>query len=240
MELRPFLVLGTLFALLAGNAYLIYTEVIATKSEQVVNELRNTDPLIDLTYSKGNRAENFEKFGMDSKMNLEAMQFISDLEEEYRRKISRMLINAGDPTALARSLCGNTNDVRPRYAALEFLVAPDGEELRPLDLQSVSDLEPQEWASVSPWSRVFQLVELGSSRQEDATVMGVAAILTRQEQKVIQHERPWGHPYGGGSAWSWRKVKNDYPSIDRLVLEYLALMHITVEIAQSDDGICGA
>lgn len=241
MELRPLLVLGILFALFVGNAYLIATEVIVTKPEEVVDERRNTDPLLNLTYSKSDREENFQKFGMDSKMTREAMRRIQILEEDHRRTLRRLLVeDVGDAIALAEALCGNTNDVRPRYAALEFLVAPEGEELRPLDLTSVSSLYRQDWTATSPWQRVFQEVELGSSRQDDATVMGIAAILTRQERKVLNHERPWGHPFGGGRAWSWRRVKEQHPNTERLVLEYLALMHITVEIAQSDDGICGS
>ena len=139
--------------------------------------------------------------------------------------------------ALADALCGSTDQVRPRYGALAFLVEGKGTRRGPVDMRQASILERQDWSLASPIQAVFEKAELSDGRQKDATVMALSAIFEGQEEKVIQRERPWGRP--ATNQWSYEKVKSEFLGVESRVIAYLALMHVTVEIAQSSDGICG-
>ncbi|MFT4978759.1 MAG: hypothetical protein ACI8S6_004669 [Myxococcota bacterium] len=238
MELRPLLVLGALLALLAGNAYLITTEEITRSEEQSADQLKRRDALRDLVYAKSSREANFKAFGMDAAMTKRAMDLIADYEGEYGTKLGVLLREAGEPMELGDALCGSTDQVRPRYGALEFLAEANGERRRPIDLRQASGLERQEWALASPISRVFEIAELSDERQPDATIMAMAAIIEGKEEILIERKRPWGRPIVPG-GWSWSKVKAEHPGVDQQVARYLAMMHLTVEIAQSSGGICG-
>lgn len=238
MELRPLLVMGALAALVVANAYLVYSEEGLNRQEQQVDQIKNRDPLIDLVYAESNRRDNFAAFGMDDDMVMDALRQITDLQVSYEAKLEILLRDAAEPIEIAEALCGNTGDIRPRYGALEFLVEVDGDERRPIMLQQTSTLEKQDWSTVSPWRKVFEVAELGADRQDDATIMALGAIFLGEESTLIERDYPWGRSIAGG--WSWKQVRRQNPRVSALVVKYLALMHLTVEIAQSDNGICGA
>jgi hypothetical protein len=66
--------------------------------------------------------------------------------------------------------------------------------------------------------------------------MAMAAIMTRNEEAVLKGNSPWGTTTL--SRWSWDKVKDENPGIEERLIEYFALMHLTVELARGDGGIC--
>lgn len=237
MELRPLLVLGALLALVLGNAFLISRETITKSEEQTTDPLKRIDALRDIVYAKSDRAKNFELFGLDEAGVKAAVKQASNIEDDYGSKIKQLLADAGEPIALADALCGSTDQVRPRYGALAFLVEGKGTRRGPVDMRQASILERQDWSLASPIQAVFEKAELSDGRQKDATVMALSAIFEGQEEKVIQRERPWGRP--ATNQWSYEKVKSEFLGVESRVIAYLALMHVTVEIAQSSDGICG-
>ena len=91
---------------------------------------------------------------------------------------------------------------------------------------------------VSPIGDVYGKAELSDERREDATKMAIAAILEQREQDVLESYAPWGRGLLPG-AWSWTKVNETYPGLSERVVEYFALMHLFVEYATSDEGLCG-
>lgn len=237
MELRPLLVLGAVLALVLGNVYLISQETITKSKEQTTDQLKRIDVLRDIVYSESSRAENFALFGLDDAGVKTALKRAALTEEDYGSKLRQLLADAGEPLALADALCGSTDQVRPRYGALGFLVEGKGERRGPIDLRQASTLERQDWSVASPIQSVFETAELSDGRQKDATVMALAAIFEGKEDLLIQRERPWGRPTT--NKWSYSTVKSDHPGVEDRVIWYLAIMHVTVEIAQSSDGICG-
>ena len=68
--------------------------------------------------------------------------------------------------------------------------------------------------------------------------MAIAAIMTGKESDLLAGHNPWGSGLLPGS-WSWEKVVELHPGIEERVIEYFALMHLFVEQATSDGGICG-
>jgi hypothetical protein len=89
-----------------------------------------------------------------------------------------------------------------------------------------------------PICDVYAKVELSDKRQEDATLMALAAILEGREEDILEGYSPWGRGILPG-AWSWEKVVKNHPGIDERVVEYIAVMHLFVEKANVDGGICG-
>ncbi len=137
---------------------------------------------------------------------------------------------------MADALCGSTRQRRPRYGALEFLVEQEGEKRQTISLLEISSLRRQEWTKTAPIQRVYETADLAKPAEPNSTVMAMAAIFTRNEETLIEGNSPWGATTL--SRWSWDKVKEDHPGIEERLVEYFALMHLTVEQARGDGGIC--
>jgi len=237
MELRPLIVLGALLALTVGNLYLLVTEEISPQEQAQEEKLENRDPLRNNTYTKGAREKNLTDFGMDKAMRAATLKRITLLEQQ-QALLTALIKDAPSQQSLSDALCGNTDQVRPRYGALEFLVTLQGERRRTIRLDQVGLLERQDWALSARIPAVYKAAELGSSRKADATVMALAAILEGEQQKLLDGIAPWGGGLVSG-RWSWDAVTERYAGVDQEIVKYAALMHLTVEIAQGSSGICG-
>jgi hypothetical protein len=237
MTLRPILAIAFLASVALVDAYLLWTEQIAPSESQARHTALREDPLLGLKYSAGNREVNMVSFGLEAAAAARAVDRIRDLEDRYKDKLAIMLKDAPMPTELADALCGQTREVRPHYGALRFLVEDVAGERQTIRLQRVTVLEEQEWAKVSPILAVYDEVELAEERQKDATVMAIAAILLGKEEEVLNNYAPWGRGLAG--TWSWKKVTKENPGIEEKVVEYFAVLHLVVEMAMAEGGICG-
>ena len=136
------------------------------------------------------------------------------------------------------AMCGQTSQIRPRYSAMRFLVLEEQGRRDALRVSRATGIEQQDWSQISPMSDVYTTAELSDGREEDATLMAIAAIMSGKESDLLAGHTPWGSGLLPGS-WSWEKVVELYPGIEERVIEYFALMHLFVEQATSDGGICG-
>jgi hypothetical protein len=241
MSARTWVVGGSLVAVLAVNGYLLFQEEKNYFSKlQTTAEGRvlagETDPLLGLRFSSSQRETNFLAFGLDEAQTAEAMKRLRDYEDRYTDRIKFLFENAGDRESLEQALCGQAG-VRPRYGALRFLVEEqkDGSR-RPINLQRATKLEWQEWSKAAPIGAVYAEVELADERKEDATRMGIAAILAGREQDVLEKNSPWGP--GLTQRWSFSAVTEEVPGIEDKLLKYFAAMHLVVELATDEAGIC--
>ncbi len=239
--LRPVLAVAMFAIMAALNGYIIATEDVSAVGEDEEVE-RRIDRLTDqLDYVSTKRAENFAAYGMDEGMTAAALDAIRRLEDKHAEHLRLLMIDIpADAEVLAESLCrntGSTNDqLPPRYAALQFFVEERGGDLRPIRLKRTTELT--RWtAARSIIQSVYETVETGTSPKDDATVMGLAAILLRRESDLFAGYRPWGSGLGGG--WSWSKLQGEAPGIAERVSDYVALMHLAVELANDDEIICG-
>lgn len=233
MALRTWMVLGALAAVLAASSYLMVKEDI-TKSEQDRREEQKiTDPHRDMKYTTANRRDNFMAFGMDERMADLTIKRLEQLDEE---RLFGLIRSADESSELADALCGSTRQLRPRYGALEFFVEEDNSKRATISLRVVSQLKRQEWAKTAPIQGVYETADLAKPNEPDSTLMAMAAIFTRKEDMLIDKQRPWGSSRRG--RWSWEKVKTDNPGIAESMIEYFALMHLAVELARADGGIC--
>lgn len=246
MRFRPVIVVAAVVLAIGLNAYLGYSELtpdeegrtgIAPDELTVRHKVRKEDPLFDLQYLSARRLPNFqESFGLPAPLAKRAVDRAVMISDEYSRKLGLMLRDTEDPTRLLDAICA-TAESRPRYAMLRYLVVQEGPERLPIDLKRVSSLELQEWGVLAPIDTVYETVEFSDDRHDDATLMGIAAILAGQEDKVTKSQAPWGSG-GLGRSWDWDRVVKEHPGIDTKLVEYVALMHVATEMAQSADGLC--
>jgi hypothetical protein len=181
------------------------------------------------------RAANLRAFGMDDRMTARTIARIEDLDRRAHAQIASLLAGAPAPTDLGDALCGRRRDVRPPDGALGFLVEETQGERQAIRIERVAMLAAQPWANASPIAASYEHTEMAPERQRDATVMTIAAVLARRENDALTESVPWGR----GDGWSWEGVVAQHPAIEERIVAYFALMHLVVEIATDEGGICG-
>jgi hypothetical protein len=238
MTLRPW-ILGALLLAAAGlNLYLVLGERVVQSEKTVRHQVERSDPLLDLRYSKANRKSNLERFGLTEDEVAAALRRLNDMDDpdgRARSKLAMFMDQAGDQTRLDQAFCGS-GQVRPRYAVMAYLIKEEGGKRKALSLGRVSGLEREGWSQTARIAEVYGELELAAERKPDATVMGLAAILLGREQDVIDQSSHWGEGLRG--RWSWKKVKAEHPGVGERLTEYLALMHLSMEVATSEGGFC--
>lgn len=242
MSARTWVVAGSLFTLIGLNVYLLWEE-----EESYFSKLQTTaegrvlakasDPLLNIRYTEAKRESNLTEFGLDEKMVADTMTKIRDYDDRYRTRIEFLFENAGDREALEDALCGQAG-IRPRYGALRYLIEEQKDGSRtPINLQRATTLEWQDWSKGAPIGAVYSEVELSEDRQPDATLMGVAGILTVREVDVLERNSPWGP--GLAQRWSWDVVMEEEAGVRDKIIKYFAAMHLVVEMATAEGGVCG-
>ncbi|MCP4808171.1 MAG: hypothetical protein GY913_31055 [Proteobacteria bacterium] len=242
MSARTWVVAGSLFTMAGLNVYLLWEE-----EQNYFSKLQTTaegrvlakasDPLLNIRYTEAKRESNLEAFGLDEDLVSDTATRIRDYDDRYRTRIEFLFENAGDREALEDALCGQAG-VRPRYGALRYLIEAQKDGSRtPINLQRATTLEWQDWSKGAPIGAVYSEVELVEDRQPDATLMGVAAILTARERDVLERNSPWGP--GLAQRWSWTTVMEEEAGIRDKVVKYFAAMHLVVEMATAEGGVCG-
>lgn len=234
--MRAVLVATALFIVVCINAYLLATEQIVQSEAQVWHTQVTEDPLLELQYTRGSRETNLQDFGLPNDLVVRTLDRIRDLEDRDKERIVLMLDDAPEPTELYDAVCGETSQRRPRYGALHFLVEDKAGLRRARPIRRVTSLDEQEWAKLSPIQAIYDHVELAEERQPDATLMGIAGILLGKEEDVLNNYAPWGRGLAG--TWSWKRVVKENPSVEERVVEYFALMHLVLELAQDEGGLC--
>jgi len=237
VSLRPYLVAATLAIVLAINGYLLYKERILDPEISERHIVKRADPLVKLVYRKGQRKRNIQAYGFPKPMVKRAMERMRDIDDRWGKKLDALIDGVSDPNALAQAMCGNTNQLRPRYGAMRFLVEGTGGQRDPIRLARVTGLEVENWSQTSPISEVYAHVELIDEPKPDATLMAVAAILEGQEKDVLEDHPPWGRGLLPGS-WSWSGLKKKHKGISDRVIEYFSLMHLSLERVNGAGGIC--
>lgn len=245
MNLRPFLVVATVLILVGINGYLLYSEYhwhdqyhgVPPAEAQPRHVTDRNDPLLDIKPISADRAVNLKKFGLPDPMAKKTLDRMRDLDDRWKERLQGLLNEVGDPSALADAFCGQTQQVRPRYGALRFLIEEEQGERRPVRIERISELKRQPWSKTGRIDEVYNVAELDKDHQPDATLMAIAAIVLKREDDLLEGYKPWGR--GFAATWSWEDVVKKYPGIEDRLVEYFALMHVTWEMAAGSEGICG-
>ncbi len=195
------------------------------------------DKLLDITYNAQNREANLKAFGLPDALVKRTMREIVNYERNHLDRIDALIADAPDVDQVYRAFCSTSNARRPRYEALQFLVDQDNGR-RPINLDNAEPLNYFEWANSARIDAVYKILELpkDGNRRDDATLMGVAAVMLEQEDLVIDGDTPWGR---GAHKWSWDDVVKKWDYADDRAVAYFALFHIFIERMHREDGLCG-
>ncbi len=237
MTLRTWLSVSSVFITMGVLGYLLQAEEIVAGDDRPDTVARKEDPLAGLSYTAAGRAKDFEAMGLPEDMVAKAVDKARRYEDGNQvTRLRRRMDETDELTELADALCGQSRQLRPRYGALRFLVAEVQGQRRPVDIDRISSLQREDWSLESPIVTVYNDAELIEDRKPDATLMAIAAIMAGKESDLLNGLKPWGRGLAGG--WSWEKVDSTYPGLKDHLLEYFVLMHLAVEIANEEGGLC--
>jgi hypothetical protein len=240
-----FSVLAVVSAMIAA-ARLIYSEQavkenglsgIAPSETQHKRDATVPDKLLDMNFVAGDRAANLKTLGLTDKM-------IKDAERSFRiaeanqmlERLDGLIEDAENRSALQEEICSTSSALRPRYTALGWLVQRKGTKLQVIEPERTSQLKRQDWIRSSTVNAIYNKLDRTPHRLEDAPLMIVAAVLAGQEEAAREGYTPWG--FGGAGNWSWEEVVKRNPGIERECLNYFVLMHLLLEVANKDGGLC--
>ncbi|MBN1336757.1 MAG: hypothetical protein JXB39_12435 [Deltaproteobacteria bacterium] len=237
MKLRPWILGAVLVGALGVNGYLVIHERIAVGESEARHRTRKEDPLIDLPYTSASRSSDFGRFGLVGPLLTQAVERVQEQDEANRALLKDRIENVGDPDLFLKTFCRtDRGGLPPHYSGLAWLVQDEGGRRSAISVPRITSLEPGEWASRSPIAEVYATVELNDDRKPDATVMGLAAILLGREDEAIHRRSPWGQGLGG--RWSWERLQKEDVGIADQVMQYLVLLHLTMEIVTAEGGFC--
>ena len=242
MNYRLFFIGASMVVLFGVDGFFLVDEEIVPPDAKTQVEQKQSDVLFGMQFTASAREGNLQKMGFATDEVTELLKKISVLEEKYKVKdpsqdlVTVRIEAASDPDALASAFCGTGATLPVRYAAMGFLVADKGGALKAVDFEEISALEYQEWAKSARVQAVYEDADLSKDRHDDAVRMALAATLARDEQTLLDHKSPFGR--GLFSGWSWPDAQKKHPGIRQRVIDYAALMHLVLEVANREGGLC--
>jgi hypothetical protein len=242
--MTPRLIAGVIFCMIAGatTVGMVLAEEIEPGPQKAKAVGGPTDALAGLQYNPSARESNFKSMGFDAGQITKIMAEISGLEQRLHigqagsDQIAYLIEQTDDSNAIENAFCGRYAELPSRYAAMEFLVDESQGELRVRDLAQMNQFDAQDWWGSAHALSVVAAVELVSERHEDATRMGLAAVLARQAEAVTAGKAPWGTSLWNN--WSWEDCAKRYESVGSKLIRYAASMHLVLENANGEAGIC--
>ena len=230
--IRSWLVLVGILAMGGLNVFLISREHIETAMVEE-NEIEYDDRLGDLVYSKANRESNLEAFGLNPdqiKSSKKYFRRYEKMESQIRARLKKT-----DVTNLSDVFCARTDEIRPRYAGIEYLLIEEKGERIVWNPKANNSFEPQGWAASISLETIYEDIEKGRIELPASTVMVVTAFVSGNENLLISRQEPWGR---SGRSWDWETVQSQQSKALSRSVEYLSILHYLIEIANGDDGIC--
>ena len=234
MNWRAFTILAVGLVGVMMNGWMLSQETIEATGQQedLVNEA-NKDPLLNIQYISSNRDKHLADFGLPKQMRDAAFKKMTSFAKR-KANISEWL--QAEQDTLTPVFCAG--GLSQRYAALSVLVVNDSDLRRVYKPKALFTLEEQAWYDPVVVNQVYEHVEVTANRNDDATVMGVAAILLSREKDVLEGASPWGSSFFG--SWSLEEVLLMDANIEDDLVNYFAMMYVITEIANgsSEGGIC--
>ncbi|MBX2800594.1 MAG: hypothetical protein KTR31_23140 [Myxococcales bacterium] len=231
MTLRPFVVAALLIVAVLLVGALLANERILDPDESP--ELEKFDePLRGLQYLPGNRRGNFQAMGMEFEMAEATASHIHRFQGQAPRFEALLDEHAAE---LVDVFC--PSDLPQPYGALAYLVTQENDQRRVLDADLLTRFERQLWyddTGLVP--ALHDRFERTENRKGQATLMAVSAALLGREEDALTGRSPWSSSLLG--SWGFARLIGQEPQVQRVTIEYFALMHWLTELANTRDGIC--
>ena len=234
MNWRPWIILALLLGVVVVNSALMWFEEVAGPEAvaEVIDQVK--DPLASVPFTPGTRITNFAAFGLPEDL-VEAATDEAKRIHAHKDRLQELLKEHAEDVGPA--LC--PSELPQRYAALSFLVEEKDGKRDVVDFSRTTYFERKEWFDEALVREVYSEVDRNPEGPRDnATAMGVAAILLGKESAVLEGTAPWGA--GLGRRWSLERVFTEFPEAKRMLVRYFAFMHVLTELANEQErGICG-
>jgi hypothetical protein len=233
-NLRAFLNTGFLLGCIIFCVRMLRDEFVDHSAEQA--ERTYADQLADILYTPSDRMGNFAAFGLEPSQGSAAIAKLERYEKKYRNKVRALIRDAEEDNSseIVATFCLHSTELRPRYAAVKYLIKESNKKRQVIDLRRASMIEEQPWAGSVSIDYIYKELELRADPKANSATMFAAAMLTGSEDLLVQRIEPWGE----GGSWKWSGVLKEHKEVEAEVVEYLALMHLFVEVAMASDGIC--
>ncbi len=236
-----------LFIVFAGvaDSLLLFNEEIVLPDAVTKADEKAQDAMFGMRFIAPEREPNFLAMGFDDDEVKAILKQVGTLEEKYKIKdpkfnqIAVKIESTDDIDAMSEAFCGAAATIPVRYAAMPYLLKERDGQLKVVDVEEISSFERNEWAKTARIATAYteaDLTEDRKARKEDATRMVLAAVIARDEETLIAHQSPWGS--GFLSGWSWEGVKKKHKGVGVRLLDYAALMHLVLETAHAEGGLC--
>ncbi|MBT3217581.1 MAG: hypothetical protein HN348_00685 [Proteobacteria bacterium] len=188
-----------------------------------------------LQYTSGQRRPNFKSMGMDDDMADATTKAIGQHKSQIPRFKKQIEEQA---SVVADVFCTADASWPPPYSSLSVLVKEENAKRIVIRGSRLLTFEDQPWYSNVPLQELYTEIELAEKRAEDATLMGVSALLLSREADAIEGNSPWSRNLMG--TWSFAKLKKDPKTgIHQATIDYFSLMHLMTELANDEKtGIC--
>jgi len=231
MTMRTWLILVGILIMGGLNGFLISKEYF---EKMVVEEsdVEYDDRLGDLVYSKGNRESNLAAFGLSEDQIATSKNYFRQYEKMEKQIGARLKKSEGDLTDV---FCSRKEDIRPRYAAMRYLILQENSERVVWDPKKNNSFDSQNWSAVISFETLYEDIEKSRTQLPASTVMVVIAMVSQNEDLVISRQEPWGR---SGSSWNWEEVQSQYSKYVKRSIQYLSMMLYITEVANGENGIC--
>jgi hypothetical protein len=232
-------------ALAAGigvNVFLGLDEQIAPPDARTKVETRTADPLFGMQHTAAVRQGNFQKMGFSPEEVQAIVKVVAAWEQRWHvQDPAQDLVGARieateDSDGLVTALCGTGSSLPVRYAAMGWLLQEQRGALGVVNYEDIPMLKLESWARTARVQAVYEDADLAPERKEDSVKMAMAAILARDEQTLLEHASPWGRAIFAG--WSWEQVQKKHPGVQKRLYDYVAVLHLTLEVANREGGLC--
>lgn len=236
MNWRALFLASLFFSVMVALVGLLWTEKIMPPQELARVENAAKDPLKQRAFTKKTRRRNFDAYGLDADMVDEADRASIAIYNRKGEILTNLLLEKIDE---ATPIFCSSKSMSQRYLAMKVLVVQTEAGVRePIAPGKLRDIAAQPWFQEDTVDQVYRKFERTEERKADATLMGVAAVLSGQEQLALRGEAPWGT--GILSRWSYELVKKEYGAnnLHARLVQYFALMHVMTTLANAPSGIC--
>lgn len=236
MNWRPWIIAALLFGCVFLNAALLGFERVPEPEGSADVKDDQKDPLLTLRFIPSKRIENFKAMGLDEELTTATLGRTKAIDKRKEANKQLLLDHADE---VGKLLCASSAGSLPqRYASMAFLVDEEKDARVVVPFDRLTFLEVKPWAATSMLAQVYATLEPVKGRKIDATVMGISAMLARQEEAVLLSEAPFNHKGIGGIGWGFAGVEKRFPEVRRKLIDYFALMHVFAEIAGEPGGLC--
>ena len=204
MTWRPWVVAAALFAAVMVNLILVFQERLP--EAQGGPEVERVDEVLrHLQYSATTRRNNFKAMGMGPELADATAKYVDRYgrkEKAYKALLSEQAAMVGN------AFCPGTDLPQP-YAAMAFLIVEENEKRDVLDAERLREFEEQEWFLTGSVKAIYTRFELTAGRYDDATLMGVSAVLMQREDDALDGYAPFSTGVLGTRGWG--ALKRDHP-----------------------------